>query len=76
VSPTKPGSWPRAAGKAVLIFAYFVIATVWLPSRLLGVSFISSAPAAVRDLVGSGVWFGFLVAGMWTLRNLQAKGWI
>lgn len=73
---TKPGSWPQAIGKAVLIFAYFVIATVWLPSRLLGVSFISSAPSAVRDLVGSGVWFGFLVAGMWTLRNLQAKGWI
>ena len=74
--PTKPGSWPQAYGKAVLIFAYFVIATVWLPSRLLGVSFISTAPAVLRDLVGSGAWFGFLVAGMWTLRSLQAKGWI
>lgn len=66
-------SWLVAAGKALAIFIYFVLFTLWLPSWLLRLSPVAGAPAPVRELIGSGVWLVFFVAGMWALRRLQRK---
>lgn len=68
------GRLPSAVGKGLLIFVYFVVATVWLPSWLF--NSITGVPAAVHDLIGTGVWLVFLAGGLWALRWSQAKGWI
>lgn len=67
-------TWKYGAAWALVIFAYFVVFTVWLPSRILRLSVVAGAPAAIHDLIGAGVWLGFLVLGMWTLGRLQAGG--
>jgi hypothetical protein len=62
--------------KGLLIFAYFVGTTVWLPSWVLELRAVAAAAPLLRDLIGTGVWLVFLVGGMWWLRRLQASGWI
>jgi hypothetical protein len=73
-APDKTTAWPRAAGWALAIFAYFVLFTVWLPSWVLHLSAVAAAPDPVRQLIGSGVWLIFLGSGMWVLRRIQARG--
>lgn len=71
--------------KALLIFAYFVLATVFLPSMLVEASFLASPPSVyedifsgkswglIRDLIGTGVWLGALLFGFWALRRAQRQ---
>ncbi len=71
--------------KALLIFAYFVIATIFLPSLLVESSFLASPPSVwedvfssktwglIRDLLGAGLWFGALLFGLWALRRAQRQ---
>lgn len=70
-APASGTTWTRAYVAGLAIALYFVVATVWLPSFVLRLSFVASAPALVRDLVGSGVWFVFLAAGLLGLRLAQ-----
>lgn len=63
-----------AVGKGLLIFAYFVVATVWLPSWLF--NSVTGVPAALHDIIGTAVWLVFMLGGLWALRWSQAKGWI
>jgi len=65
-----------AVVKGLLIFAYFVGTTVWLPSWVLELRVVAAATPLLRDLVGTGVWLVFMVGGVWWLRRLQASGWI
>lgn len=72
--------------KAILIFGYFTIATVIVPSMVVESSFLASPPSVyldlvsasswnlVRDLIGTGVWLVALGAGLWFLRWAQRRG--
>ena len=74
--------------KAGLIFVYFVVATVFIPSLVVEAGFLASPPSAyedvfsgdswgvIRDLIGTGVWLGALVFGFWALRRAQRQNLI
>lgn len=78
-------STPQAWLKSLLIVAYFTIATVLLPSRLLESDFLASPPSVyldlfsddlwevIRSLSGTTVWFVALAFGFWGLRRLQRQ---
>jgi hypothetical protein len=57
------------------IFAYFTIATAWLPSKLI-VGPLGASSRVVQDLVTVTVWAFFLVLGIWALRQAQKRGLI
>ena len=65
--------WISATLRGLIIFFYFVIATVWLPDLVLSLGAVADASRFVRDLVGLGVWSVGLVAGLWMLRFFQSK---
>jgi len=67
-------SWATASVKGVLVFLYFVVATVYVPDLVLGLGFVADASSFVRDLVGLGVWGAFFTAGLWMLRVGQRRG--
>ena len=69
-------TWTRAYVMGAAIALYFIVATIWLPSFVLKLSFVASAPAIIRDIVGSGAWFTFLAAGLFALRWAQRSGLI
>lgn len=74
--------------KAGLIFLYFVVATVFIPSLVVESGFLAQPPSVyeglfsgdswgvIRDLIGSGVWLGALVFGFWALRRAQRQNLI
>lgn len=64
-------SWSSAWLKAALIVVFFAVATVWLPSAILEIGAVATAPRVVQDLIGSGVWMIALVAGLFGLRWAQ-----
>ncbi len=67
-------SWASAAARALLIVAYFAVASVWLPSAVLRVGAVTRAGETLQGLLGSGVWLAAMAAGMWMLRTAQRKG--
>ena len=69
-------TWVRAYAIGLAITLYFIVATIWLPSFVLKLSFVASAPPIIRDLAGAGVWFVFLAAGLFALRRAQHSGLI
>jgi len=72
VKATKtPITWTRAYALGIGIALYFMVATVWLPSFVLRLPIVASADSMLRDLIGSGVWVVFLVAGLVVLRLAQ-----
>ena len=69
-------SWISATVRGLLIVAYFVVATVWLPNQVAAIDAVESASRLVRDLAVSGVWLITLGAGIWLLRISQRRGLI
>jgi hypothetical protein len=69
-------TWTTASLRGLVIVAYFVLATVWLPDRILGIGFVRSAPEVVSDLMALTVWGAGLLGGMWSLRIGQERGLI
>lgn len=71
--------------KAGLIFLYFVVATVFIPSMVVEAGFLAQPPSVyrdlfsgeswgvIRDLIGTGVWLAALVFGFWALRRAQRQ---
>jgi mono/diheme cytochrome c family protein len=59
--------------KTTAIVAYFVVFTVVVPSIVIKSSALTALPSLARDLIGLGVWFVALAAGMWLLRRAQKK---
>ena len=71
--------------KAIAIFVYFTVATVFIPSLVVESSFLATPPSVyqdlfsgdswglIRDLIGSGVWAGALLLGFWALRRGQRE---
>lgn len=74
--------------KAGLIFAYFVIATVFIPSMVVEAGFLAQPPSVygdlfsgeswevIRDLIGTGIWLAALLFGFWALRRAQRQNLI
>ena len=62
-----------ATVRGLIIFFYFVLATVWLPDFVLTLGVIADSSRFVRDLVGLTVWGIGLGAGLWMLRSFQRK---
>lgn len=69
-------TWTNASIRAVAIFLYFVIATVWLPNTIMQLSFIADAGDFVRDAIVAGIWGVGLVAGIVLLRQGQKRSLI
>lgn len=69
-------SWWSATLRSVLIFGYFVVFTVWLPSWLLQVDAVASSRAWIRDGIALVVWGVALFAGLAGLRVAQQRGLI
>lgn len=69
-SPTR--SWATAYVRAVVVFVYFAVATVWLPSTLIG----SATDESSRDIIVSATWAIAFGGGLWGLRELQRRGWL
>lgn len=59
-----------------MVVAYFAVATVWLPSWLLGLDEVASLPRALVDLVAAASWAVFLAVGIVGLWWGQRKGWL
>jgi len=71
--------------KAIAIFVYFVVATVFIPSLVVESSLLATPPSVyedlfsgdswglIRDLIGAGVWAGALLLGFWALRRGQRE---
>jgi len=64
-------TWKGAYARAFVLFFYFFLLTVWLPSTMFTKAPISGAPRVVQDIVVSGVWFTMMAAGIVALRFLQ-----
>jgi cytochrome c5 len=64
-------TWRRAYARGFVLFFYFFLLTVWLPSTLFTEAPISDAPRIVQNILVSGAWFTMLAAGIVALRYLQ-----
>jgi mono/diheme cytochrome c family protein len=63
--------WPNAWLKTGVIVIYFVVATAVVPSLVLKSGVVAGFPRTAQDFVGSAVWGGALVLGLWGLRWAQ-----
>lgn len=69
--PVERFTWKSAYTRALVIFLYFFLATVWLPSSMYSEVPLATAPKFVQELVISGAWATMLVIGMLGLRWMQ-----
>lgn len=69
-------TWTSAALRSLLIVLYFVVATVWLPDRVLRLGAVAESATLVSDLLVLVVWGAGLVGGLWGLRTAQRRGLI
>lgn len=69
-------TWTNAALRGLLIVLYFVVATVWLPDRVLRLGAVAESSAMIRDLLVLVVWGAGLVGGLWMMRTAQRRGLI
>ena len=69
-------TWPSAALRSLVIVAYFIVFTVWLPNTILQLGAVASATSFVRDALVTAVWGIALVAGLYGLRVSQKAGLI
>lgn len=69
-------TWIQALLRGVLVVVYFAVATVWLPSWLLGLDPVASSARALADLVAAASWAVFLTLGIVGLLWGQRRGWL
>lgn len=69
-------TWPGAALRGLVIVAYFIVFTVWLPNTILQLGAVASATSFVRDALVTAVWGTALVVGLYGLRVSQRAGLI
>lgn len=69
-------SWRSGSARSILIFAYFVVFTVWVPSWLIEVEQVAKLNSLIKDFIAVASWGGFLVFGILALRSAQKRGWI
>ena len=56
--------WFDAWLRSGLIVAFFVIFTVYIPSRIIQTETVGRLDRIVQDIIGSGLWVGGLLAGL------------
>lgn len=69
-------SWLSSGARSILVFAYFVVFTVWLPSWLIQLDQVAALSSPVKDVIVVFSWGGFLTLGIVALRSAQERGWI
>jgi len=69
-------SWRNAYVRGLLVFVYFVIATVIVPDFVVRLDSVAGASTIVSDVVVLAVWGVGLVAGLYLLRRFQRTGLI
>jgi len=69
-------TWMNASLRGLVIFVYFVVATVWLPNFVVRLAPVASASSFVSDSLVLVVWGVGLGAGLWLLRFAQRRGLI
>ena len=67
-------SWLNAYVRGLVIFAYFLIATVVVPNFVLRLNAVGSASAIVQDLIVLAIWGVALITGLFLLRQFQRRG--
>jgi len=67
-------SWMMAYVRGLLIFLYFLLATVIIPNLVVRLGVVGRASAALRDIVVLAVWGTGLTAGLYLLRRFQRQG--
>jgi hypothetical protein len=65
--------WRQAWIRGASIFAFFVVATVLIPSWLARAGFLADLPRVAHDSIVTAVWLVMLVLGMWGVRRLQRQ---
>ena len=69
-------SWTNAYARGLLIFVYFVVATVIIPNLVIRLDSVARASSVVKDLAVLATWGTGLVAGLYLLWRFQRKGLI
>jgi len=69
-------TWLSGSTRGVLIFAYFVVFTVWFPSWLIQLDQVASMSSPIRDFITVLAWGAFMTFGIVALRLAQKRGWI
>lgn len=69
-------SWINAYARGLLIFLYFLVATVLIPNFVLRLDAVGSASTLVQDVLVLAIWGGGLVAGLYLLWRFQRQGLI
>jgi mono/diheme cytochrome c family protein len=59
--------WFDAWLKAGVIVVGFIVFTVFVPSWVLQTETVSGLDRMAQDIIGAGLWFGALAAGIWAL---------
>lgn len=59
--------WFDAWLKAGVIVIGFIVFTVFVPSWVLQTETVSGLDRMAQDIIGAGLWFGALAAGIWAL---------
>jgi Na+-driven multidrug efflux pump len=65
-------TWRAAYGRAVIVFLYFAVAVVWLPSFIVS----SSTDEGFREIAVTVVWLAAFGGGLWGLVELQRRRWL
>lgn len=74
--PAIAPSWGPAIVRAATVFAYFSLATVALPSWVLGLDAVASSTGWLRDAIAVFTWGVTLAVGIGGLRLSQREGWL
>ena len=69
-------TWVTAAIRSLIIVAYLIVATVWLPDMILQIQALAESPVIVRDMVPVIVWSVGLAGGLVGMRVAQSRGLI
>jgi hypothetical protein len=67
-------NWMNAYVRGLLIFGYFLVATVIIPNLVVRLEAVGNASTIVQDVVVLTLWGGGLVVGLYLLRRFQARG--
>lgn len=69
ISPTNRLNlpWMDAWLRGAVIAGFFIVATVFIPSRVLQTETVGRLPREVQDVLGAGLWFGALAIGLGAL---------
>ncbi len=59
--------WLDASLKTGVIVIGFIVFTVFVPSWVLQTETVSGLDRLAQDIIGTGLWFGALAAGIWAL---------